>query len=70
VPRRHPHTYRRPKPADDAAAELERILTTEQVPEDGGHLQNRPPIDYRPIVAVIGLVVLGLGLIAFVLTLH
>jgi hypothetical protein len=28
------------------------------------------PIDYRPMLAVIGLVVFGLGLIAFLLTLH
>jgi hypothetical protein len=71
MPRRHLRTYRRPKPADEAIADLERTLSTElQVPSDTGHFQNRPLIDYRPIVAVIGLVVFGLGLIAFLLTMR
>jgi hypothetical protein len=70
MPRRHPHTYRRPKPVDDAAAELERILTEEQVPDDAEPIRERRSIDYRPLVAVIALVIFGLAAIAFILTLR
>jgi hypothetical protein len=43
MPRRHPRTYRWPKPV---------------------------PFDYRPIIAVVAIVVLSLAAIAFVFTLR
>jgi hypothetical protein len=70
MPRGHLRTYRRPKPADDATAELERILAAEQVPDDAGPIRERRSIDYRPLVVGIGLVISGLAAIAFVLTLR
>jgi hypothetical protein len=70
MPRRHPHTYRRPKQVDDAAAELERTITAEQVPDDAGPIRERRSIDYRPLVAVIGLVIFGLAAIAFLFALR
>jgi hypothetical protein len=68
MPRRHPRTYRRPKPIDDA--DLERILGPEREPDESGPTRQRPTIDYRPIIAVVGLVVFGLAAIAFLLTLR
>jgi hypothetical protein len=61
--RRHLRTYRRPTPVDEAIVDLERA------PERGQHGEPQPT-DYRPMVVVIGLVIFGLGLIAFLLTLH
>jgi len=61
MPRRHQHTYRWGKPVDEAIAELEREFAPEPT--------KREPIDYRPIIAVVGIVVFGLALIAFLLSL-
>jgi hypothetical protein len=55
MPRRHLRTYRRPKSIE---------------PNDSGPTGKRPLIDYRPLVAVIGLVIFGLAAIAFLLTLR
>jgi hypothetical protein len=68
MPRRHLRTYRRPKPVEDA--ELERILSADRHPDESGPVRERPAIDYRPIIAVIGLVVFGLAAIAFLLSLR
>jgi hypothetical protein len=70
MPRRHLHTYRPPKPVDDAVAELERILSAEQVATNRAPVPERAPINYRRIAAVIGLVILGLAAITFILTLR
>jgi hypothetical protein len=70
MPRRHPHTYRRPNPADDALADLERALEQPgSVASDDASPRESPSIDYRPVVAVIAIVIFGLGLIAFILAL-
>jgi hypothetical protein len=71
MPRRHLRIYRRAKPADEPIADLQRELAQQGRSSSEG--QPRPgllPIDYRPMVAVIGFVIFGLGLIAFLLTLR
>jgi hypothetical protein len=70
MPRRHLR-YRRPKPADEPFADLQRELTQ----QGGSSTEEQPrpgllPIDYRPMIAVIVFVIFGLGLIAFLLTLR
>lgn len=71
MPRRHPHTYRRPKSADDALAVGERVLgEPEDAATDDAPARERRSIDYRPIVAVIAMVIFGFGLIAFLLALR
>jgi hypothetical protein len=60
MPRRHPHVYQRPKPIDETIADLQRELA----PPERGRM--RAPIDYRPVVAVIGFVIFGLAMIALV----
>jgi hypothetical protein len=71
MPRRHLRIDPRPKPADEPIADLQRELrqqgrsSTEEQPR-----RDLLPIDYRPMIAVIGFVILGLGLIAFLLTLR
>jgi hypothetical protein len=68
MPRRHIRTYRRPKPIDDA--DVERILSAEREPDERWLTRERPAIDYRPMIAVVGLVIIGLPLIAFLLSLR
>jgi hypothetical protein len=58
MPRRHIRTYRGPK------------AVRKEEPNDRRPLRELPPIDYRRVVAVIGLVVFGLAAIAFLLTLR
>jgi hypothetical protein len=71
IRRRHPHTYRRPKPVDEALADLERALDgPENVTSDDAPRRELPPTDYRPIIAVIAIVIFSLAMIAFVFTLR
>jgi hypothetical protein len=71
VPRRHLRTYRRPKPIDEALADLERALDgPEKTAGDDAPRRELPPTDYRPIVAVIAIVIIALALIAFLLSLR
>jgi hypothetical protein len=71
VPRRHLRTYRRPKPIDEALADLERALDRpEQAATDDAPRRELPPTDYRPIIAVIAMVIFSLALIAFLLSLR
>jgi hypothetical protein len=68
MPRRHIRTYRRQKPLNEA--EVGGFLSAEDAPVDHRRTQAQPTIDYRPIVAVLGLVIFGLAAIAFILTLR
>jgi hypothetical protein len=71
MPRRHLRTYRRPKPSDEALADLERALDEpEKTASDDAARRELPPTDYRPIIAVIVIVIFSLGLIALLLTLR
>jgi hypothetical protein len=71
MPRRHPHTYRRPKPADDAITDLERALDwPDKVARDEAQHRELPPTDYRPIVAVIAIVIFSLAMIAFIVAMR
>jgi hypothetical protein len=71
MPRRHPHTFRRPKSANDALADFERVLyEPENAPIDQAPPNERPSIDYRPILAVIAIVIFSLALISFIFTLR
>jgi len=66
MPRRHPRIYSQPNPAEDALADIERPLhepdnaSIDEMPQ-----RQRPSIDYRPLVAVIAIVIFSLALIAF-----
>jgi hypothetical protein len=66
MPRRHPRIYSQPKPAEDALADIERLLhepdnaSIDEMPQ-----RQRPSIDCRPLVAVIAIVIFSLALIAF-----
>jgi hypothetical protein len=65
MPRRHPRVYQRPKPIDETIADLQsEFAPAERAPPE------RVPIDYRPIVAVIAIVIFSLALIAFLFTLR
>jgi hypothetical protein len=67
MPRHHPHTYRRPKPIDEALADLERALAQpEGTASDDAPRRELPPTDYRPMIAVIAIVIFSLALIAFI----
>jgi hypothetical protein len=69
--RRHLRTYRRPKPVDEAMADLERALDgPEQAATDDAPLRELPPTDYRPIIAVVAIVIFSLAMIAFLLSLR
>jgi hypothetical protein len=71
MPRRHPRTYLRPKAPDERSADLLRVIEQpERAADDDAPPQERPSIDYRPIVAVIAIVILSLAFIAFLLTLR
>jgi hypothetical protein len=71
MPRRHLRTYRRPKQADEAIADLERALEQPgSVTLDEAPRRELPPTDYRPVVAVLAIVIFSLGLIAFFLALR
>jgi hypothetical protein len=64
VSRRHPRTYRRPKSGDDALAGIEGALHEPgNAPMDDAPPRERPSIDYRPIIAVIAIVIFSLALI-------
>jgi hypothetical protein len=69
--RRHLHTYRRSKPADNALADLERAVDApERATGDDAPHREFPPTDYRPVVVVIAIVIFSLALIVFLLTLR
>jgi hypothetical protein len=70
MPRRHLRTYRRPKPSDEALADLERALDGPDRATDDAPRRELPPTDYRPIITVIAIVIFSLALIAFVFTLR
>jgi len=58
MPRRHPRIYSQPKPAEDALADIERLLHEPDNPSiDEMPQRQRPSIDYRPLVAVIAIVI-------------
>lgn len=66
MPRRHPRIYSQPKPAEDALADIERLLhEPDNASIDEMSQRQRPSIDYRPLVAVIAIVIFSLALIAF-----
>jgi hypothetical protein len=71
MPRRHPHTYRRPNRSDETIADAERAV---ERPENASvrpaPRRDLPSLDCRPILAVIAVVIFGLGLIAFLLSLR
>jgi hypothetical protein len=70
MPRRHLRTYRRPKAVDEAMADLERALDgREKAASDDALRRELPPTDYRPVVAVIAVVIFALAMIAFLFTL-
>lgn len=63
MPRRHPRTYQRKRARPSYEGE--------QGEWPGAHMRKRStPTDYRPLIAVIGLVIFGLAAIAFLLTLR
>jgi hypothetical protein len=67
--RRHLRTYRWPKPVDEAMADLERAIDgPEKATGDDAPRRELPPTDYRPIIAVIAIVIFSLALIAFIFT--
>jgi hypothetical protein len=71
MPRRHLRTYRRPKPIDEALADLQRALDgPEKAASDEAPRRELPPTDYRPIVAVIAIVIFSLAMIALIFTLR
>jgi hypothetical protein len=71
MPRRHLRTYRRPKPVDEALADLERALDgQEKAASDDAPRRELPPTDYRPVVAVIAIVIFSLAMIALIFTLR
>jgi hypothetical protein len=54
-------------PVDEALADLERALDApEKAASDDAPRRELPPTDYRPIVAVIAIVIFSLALIAFI----
>jgi hypothetical protein len=60
-----------PEPIDEAIADLERSLDApEKAPSDEGKPRELPQTDYRPIVAVIAVVIFSLGMIAFLRSLR
>jgi hypothetical protein len=67
MPRRHQHTYRRPKPVLETLADLEREFGPK--PQSGERPQRPTPplIDYRGLVTVIGLVIFGLAMVTSLL---
>jgi hypothetical protein len=57
------------KPSDEALADLERALNgPEKTPSDDAPRRELPPTDYRPIIAVIAIVIFSFAMIALVFT--
>src|SRR5690348_11160311 len=65
MPRRHPHTYRRPKPLDELR-DLEHVLD----PDEPAVCSRAVADPIWPLIAVIALVIFGLGVIAFLFALR
>jgi hypothetical protein len=63
--------YRRPKRVNEALADLERSLDgPDKAASDDAPRRELPPTDYRPIIAVIAIVIFSLAMIALVFTLR
>jgi hypothetical protein len=70
MPRRHLHNYNRRRRVDETTVDLEQESRADFPAEPTVPRRKFAPVHYSPIIAVIGIVIFSLGLIAFLLSLR